>query len=285
MYEIKIILLSLIPAVIYIFFTYITTPYKSWDVKRAIAYFIGGSLSAPLVLAFHNFFPSWGTGYEMFDNVAFQVMFFSFIQIALLEEVCKYSMFYLLKMQILPVYKLGGKLPKTKKLLPKKIDKHPISIMIYAGAVSLGFAFIENISYGVRIGHEILYARAVFSMVIHMACGMMMGYWISLAEHKYKITTNPTDDIIGKSIFDVFMANQSGLRKFFYLFMGLFTAVFFHGLYDFNLLSVYRFVPSLAEGNIALTIQFLILTVAVILVKKMMDHLIKLDLKNKTIKQ
>lgn len=284
MQEIKIILMSLIPVIIYMFFVYITTPYKSWDTKRALAYFIGGTLAAPLVVAFHRFFPSWETGYEILDDVSFRVMFYSFIQIALLEEVCKYGMFYLLKMQILPVYKIQEKIPKIKNILPKKIDKHPISIMVYAGAISLGFAFIENINYGVMYGHKILYARAVFSMVMHMACGMMMGYWISLAEHKYKIKTNPTDDIIGRSIFDVFMANKSILRKTFYLAMGLFTATFFHGLYDFNLLAVYEFVPSLAEGNIALTIQFIILTVSLLLVKRMIDHLIKLDLKNKTSK-
>ncbi len=95
----------------------------------------------------------------------------------------------------------------------KEFDEHFDGI-VYAVFVSLGFACIENLLYvfgglnsGLTTAQSIAYGRAIFSIPCHALCGVMMGYFFSLA--KFERVNNVK-----------------------YLSCALWVPVFFHGAYD-----------------------------------------------------
>lgn len=84
--------------------------------------------------------------------------------------------------------------------------------IVYCVASSLGFATVENIIYVLDKGVGTGILRAFLSVPGHAFFGALMGYYV------------------GKAKF-----NQPAERKL--IFLGLFWAVFVHGLYDFLLLT------------------------------------------------
>jgi len=92
-----------------------------------------------------------------------EVLIYSFISVALIEEFCKWIF----------VYKFGYK----NKNYDEKYD-----IIVYAVFVSLGFALFENILYvlsSYNFGVGIL--RGVLSVPAHACNAIFMGYFLSLA--------------------------------------------------------------------------------------------------------
>lgn len=255
------ILMCLIPSLIYLGILFLTTPYKSWNFSRGLSYMNAGIISVPILIMISLIFPFWQELYLFPSDSLVQILLKSFVQIAFLEEFFKYLFFIIFR----------------KKIMPTVDKQHPLAIMIYSGAVALGFAIAENLLYVIQYGHEVLYWRAFSAVVLHLCCGLMIGYFISLSIHKYKVTTNPIKSISGRSIMDVFMTKSIRLRNFIYLMTGLFMATFFHGLYDFNLISVHSYGGTFTDGNLSYSIQLVILTVAIYIVRKMIMHLVKLN--------
>ena len=261
----KIILASLIPSIIYLFIFKILTPYKSWKLRRAYSYMFFGICSPLLLTLLYEFFPSLAEIYKLSDRTTTQLLLLSFVQIALIEEVVKYICFIVYN----KVYDRF-----------KHEDKHPLAIMFYTGATSLGFAFLENIKYGMEFGLDNIYMRSVTAVLMHLSFGMMMGYWISLSKFNFNFKLSPIRSMNGVSIFELFIRKNPRIRAVFYAFFGIFTATFFHGLYDLNFLAVYNFTRNQSEINSTWTMQFMIMVFSFYIVKKMADHLIKLNDKN-----
>lgn len=97
--------------------------------------------------------------------------------------------------------------------------------IVYAVAVSLGFAAIENIFYVFEGSYQVGFLRAITAVPAHTLFGVMMGYYLGLAKF------NPE-------------------RKSEFLWKALTIPWFFHGTYDFLVLSgqpllVFCFVPFL----------------------------------------
>lgn len=97
--------------------------------------------------------------------------------------------------------------------------------IVYGVFVSLGFACAENISYvlgslsegGVFAAYYTSVGRAVFSIPCHFFCGVILGYYLSIA--KFEVA-NQNDDVATGSV----------------IFKGLFYSIIFHGIYDFILM-------------------------------------------------
>lgn len=85
--------------------------------------------------------------------------------------------------------------------------------IVYAVCVSLGFAFAENLLYGLA-SRDALILRAFTAVPLHASATGIMGYWLSRA----KAEPDPN------------LAKAHGRRA-------LWTAVGIHGLYDFFLFS------------------------------------------------
>jgi RsiW-degrading membrane proteinase PrsW (M82 family) len=58
----------------------------------------------------------------------------------------------------------------------------PIDGVVYAVAVSLGFAMIENILYVTSYGLSIAFLRSITAVPAHMFFGIIMGYYFSRAK-------------------------------------------------------------------------------------------------------
>ncbi len=83
--------------------------------------------------------------------------------------------------------------------------------IVYAACVSLGFAFAENLMYGLG-GGWVLVARALTAVPMHASATGIMGFWLGMAKRE----ADPR-------------AAAAARRK------GLAAAVAIHGLYDFFL--------------------------------------------------
>lgn len=86
--------------------------------------------------------------------------------------------------------------------------------IVYAVFVSLGFALVENIMYvfGNESGYSVALGRAYTAVPAHAMFGVLMGYYLGLARFSSKKQTK-------------------------FLWYALLTPIFFHGLYDFILMS------------------------------------------------
>ncbi len=86
----------------------------------------------------------------------------------------------------------------------------PFDGIVYAVMVSMGFATVENIGYVMQYGYGTAFLRMFLSVPAHANFAIIMGYYM------------------GKAKF-------AGPRRLLILMTGLFSAVFWHGLYDFFL--------------------------------------------------
>ncbi len=119
----------------------------------------------------------------------------------------------------------------------------PYDGIIYSVAASLGFAAVENIAYvfmsaaeGFGSGITVAVMRAVLSVPGHALWGVMMGYYI------------------GRARFAVSPAAKTA-----FVWRGLLTAIFWHGLYDF-----FAFGVELVQGGLVLVMMLGVLSVVAI---------------------
>lgn len=109
--------------------------------------------------------------------------------------------------------------------------------IVYGVFVSLGFAAAENIMYvlgslseeGVFAAYYTSVGRAIFSIPCHFFCGVILGYYLSIA--KFEVA-NQNDDVATGSV----------------IFKGLFYSIIFHGIYDFILMYREYFFISIGKN-------------------------------------
>ena len=91
----------------------------------------------------------------------------------------------------------------------------PYDGIVYAVAISLGFAFIENIGYVYNYApgseYSVAIARMFTAIPMHAACGVIMGYYVGLAK----------------------FSSDKGSS---YIVYALFFATLLHGLYNYFML-------------------------------------------------
>ena len=98
---INIVILSFLPAIIYSFIIYVTTPYKTIKLKTGLFYLVGGFISVGLLLYFFQLFPGWTNMAEYVSDPKLYPLhylhFENFIQIGFIEELSKLGTFFLLE--------------------------------------------------------------------------------------------------------------------------------------------------------------------------------------------
>ncbi len=92
----------------------------------------------------------------------------------------------------------------------RKSFDDPFDGIVYSVVISMGFATLENVAYVMQHGYATGIFRMLVSVPAHATFGILMGYYVG-------------------------MAKFSSQKKFYYLFLGLFWAVLFHGTFDFFL--------------------------------------------------
>lgn len=212
----SIILLSLLPAIIYILIIYVTVPYKKINLRTAFMYLFVGFMSVGVLKWIWLMFPSTTHLAEMVTNPyedPFRFFhYFYFGQVAFLEELSKLSIFL-----IVELYRR-----KTSN-----VKDHPMATMFYMAMVSLGFAVIENIHYGQNYGDAVLYWRAITAVIGHMVFGLFMGYWIAMGRMGARF--------YDRSLFDLTINKNKKVRNILFTIIGIGAATILHGIYDLHL--------------------------------------------------
>ena len=168
---ITIIILSLVPALIYAFIIFSVVPHNAIKPKTALHYLCGGFLSVVLLLSFFGITPFWGHISESVFTPQLKPLEFlhfkNFVQIAFIEELSKIFAFLIIEKH------------RRKK---GKLNDHPLATMFYVGMVSLGFAIVENVHYGLRVVNPTatIMWRSITAVIGHTVFGLFMGYWITI---------------------------------------------------------------------------------------------------------
>ncbi len=232
--NIWIFLFSILPGLIYSFIVYLHTPNKAVRIKTALNYLFIGFLSAMFVLGFHLLFPNWMsplfmTSYTLIPTV---LTFFiqAFFQIALIEELAKWSAFRISQ--------------STRHGYHKKDS--PLGTMFYAMMISTGFAILENVLYGYQYGEDIIVIRSFTALVMHMALGIIMGYFIAIGRQQTEIKN--------KTVLEVFFKTHTRWKRVVYNVFGILAAVAIHGLYDWNLIASHDNKAIFSVGIITATL-------------------------------
>lgn len=192
---ITLFILALLPVILLGYYVYSNDTEKE-PKKFLIKLFIGGLGSALLTvissLVLDNIFPFLKANFETYN--LFQLVCYSFVFVAFVEEVSKFIMTYLISYR------------------SKEYDQL-YDMIVYAVFVSLGFAWIENLLYVLEGGVVVAIFRLLLAVPAHAADGVFMGYYLSLS--KFADVKN----------------NQKLKRK--YLLYSVLVPTLFHGLYDF----------------------------------------------------
>lgn len=214
----NILLLSLLPAVLYILVIYVTTPYKKINLKTAFVYLFIGFMSVGFLKYFWMVFPEWhniaenltGSDPRLDPFTYFHYLYF--IQVAFIEEFSKLMIFLLVE---------------RYRRRTQNVKDHPLATMFYMAMVSLGFAVIENIHYGTMYGDGVLYWRAFTAVIGHMVFGLFMGYWIAMGRMGARF--------YDRSLFDIVINKRKRLRNILFTIIGIGAATILHGIYDLHL--------------------------------------------------
>tara|TARA_R100001443_G_scaffold94722_2_gene101239 strand:- start:1072 stop:1857 length:786 start_codon:yes stop_codon:yes gene_type:complete len=194
------------PPLLYAWIIYVSSPYKSLSLKKSLSFVIGGLFSVVILDTLSFLTPYWN-GLYICDPFWQQ-----FWVTAPKEEISKFLMFLI-------IY----------KGLSNKLIKHPITCMFYMGMIGLGFALIENINYIARFGFEVLKYRTFGAVLVHMICGLLLGYWIGVSKIK-------KSKFKERTISAIYLSSRPRLKSILYAGMGLLTACCFHGLWNYNII-------------------------------------------------
>ena len=203
--------LALLPVVAYIMIIWATTPWGSIELRKSAQYFLTGIISIGLLLTFFRLFPNWQSPVSP-TNLSLSFMVLAFIQVALMEELCKFAAF-----------KINEGIRGEDDI---KYDS-PIGTMFYCGISALGFSFIENVEYAIMYGGHVLVVRSFISMMVHFLCGLIMGYWISASRIPSRLEN--------RSLMEVVFIKKPVLKRVVYSAIGITCAVILHGLFDYNI--------------------------------------------------
>lgn len=166
--------------------------------KLLIKLFLGGIISCFLVLIVSSIlgiiFPILSAEFDTLN--LFELIIYSFIGVALVEELCKWIMTYFISF--------------NNNAFDEIYD-----MIVYSVLVALGFAFFENLIYVYSNGVGTGIVRALLAVPGHACDGVFMGYYLGLA--KLSLLNNRKD-----------LKNKN-------LILSILVPVILHGFYDYCL--------------------------------------------------
>lgn len=197
---------SILPVIILMIYFYYHDKYEKEPVKSLAKAFLGGVLSVFLTLFLVYLFP-----FPIPENSPQAYLAFAqaFGQAGIPEEISKFAMLFLFIWR------------------DKNFNEYYDGIL-YAVFVSLGFACVENIMYVMQYGMGTAISRGILAVPLHALCGVVMGYYFSLAKFTNHTTIN--------------------------LLKSLFFAILAHGVYDFILFFLAPYVEVLPFVSVLSTV-------------------------------
>lgn len=156
--NIFLIMIAIIPVTFLLKITFDKDKIEKEPISLLLKLFIFGMISAAIVLLLSKTL-------AMFIHTE-NGLYNSFIQIALVEEICKWICIYILAW-------------KNKEF------NYKFDAIVYSIFVSLGFALVENIGYAYFYGITTALLRAIISVPCHTFFAVYMGYYLGIAKIYY----------------------------------------------------------------------------------------------------
>lgn len=153
-----IILVSLAPVVIILFYVYFRDKYEKEPIKLLIKALVSGIFIVIPVL----FVESFLSGFFTIEEGLFGAFWNAFVVAGFTEELFKYLALFLIIWR--------------NPAFNEKFDG-----IVYAVFISLGFAMIENVMYVTGYGMEVGLKRAWTAVPAHAIFGITMGYYFGVA--------------------------------------------------------------------------------------------------------
>lgn len=224
------ILLSAGPAFLYLYLLYQFVPKNTVNPKVALNYLLFGCLSPALIILLHFIFPNYTN--QLNGSILFSFAALCYVQIGLTEELSKYALL---------------KLVSNDDATYKKSSM--INVIVYSLMISTGFAISENMLYLFEVRRTILNEtslflcqginstpleiqiniiksmvgiaalRAISAVVMHMVCGLILGYFVAKIHYKKNS-----------------LKKYSNFNYWYYTAAGILAAATYHGIYDMNIL-------------------------------------------------
>lgn len=202
----SLLIASILPVVILMVYFYYHDKYEKEPVKSLAKAFFGGILSVFLTLLLVAIFP---VPMPAGASQAYLAFAQSFGQAGIPEEISKFAMLFLFIWR------------------DKNFNEYYDGIL-YAVFVSLGFACLENIMYVMQYGMGVAVSRGLLAVPLHALCGVVMGYYFSLA----KFSGSTVSNLLKAVIF----------------------AILAHGVYDFILFFLQPYVEILPFVGVLSTV-------------------------------
>ncbi len=187
--NIILIIIGVIPITYLLKFTFDKDKIEKEPLSLLFKLFMSGVLSAAVVIFISFLLKSVININNNFYN--------SFIEIALIEEVCKFICIYIITWK------------------NKEFD-YKFDAIVYCIFASLGFAFVENLIYSFNYGIMFALLRAVVSIPGHAFFATYMGYYLGIAKMHY--------------------TNKTRKKGIIYLIYSLLIPILLHGIYDYCLI-------------------------------------------------
>lgn len=221
-----ILVFALLPIIFYVYLLYSWIPKTYVSIDRGRRYFISGLMSPFLIFLIYFIFPNWSNSISNSEMINY--FFFAIVQIGILEELSKYTIFNWV----------------SSERISQKYDL-PIATVFYCSMTALGFALTENISYLINLYQEnsynplitqtqlnnsmlrLAFNRSISAVVMHINCGIILGYFISIYNEKKKREIENTKDNL---------KHKPLIGNFKYVIFGIVLAALYHGIYDLNLI-------------------------------------------------
>ncbi len=187
--------LALAPGLALLIFIYLKDKYEPEPLKLVIKAFLLGALSTIVIVFFWIMVKIIGLHSHSHLSKLHQALYSAFVQAALPEELLKWLVF------VIFFYKL-------------KDFNEWFDGLVYASAISLGFATVENVLYVFSFGVKTGIIRAITAVPLHFMAGLAQGLFFSLAKFKgYKALNITLAYVTGVAVhgFYDFLLALSGL--------------------------------------------------------------------------
>ncbi len=187
--SVLLIFLAIIPGLLIILFVYFMDKYEKEDWLPISICFVLGTLSTLPILQLERMGLANGIDNPM---EILPMLAYSFLFIALIEEGSKY-----IALMVYPYQ--------------RSFFNEPFDGIMYAVAIAMGFATLENILYASRFNLNAVVLRAFTAVPAHASFAVVQGYFVGKAKFKPE-------------------------KKWQLMGIGLISSICLHGLYDFFIL-------------------------------------------------
>lgn len=154
------LLLAVIPSIIIAFLVYKSDRKEKEPIIELIKAFCLGILAVIVTIAITYIFNI--TAIDPTKISIFELLLYSFIYVAFVEEICKWVVGYLFL--------------KNNKEFDYMYDG-----IVYYSFIALGFATVENVLYALSSSISTVLIRAVTTVPAHVFCGITCGYYFALS--------------------------------------------------------------------------------------------------------